>query len=80
VIVTLTLSLSLTLDSCSTDSETEEITNQEYYDNLKILDYSETKIFTNFVERIDMDKLNFIVTNYDKFEELLREEPKGKEV
>lgn len=80
MIVTLTLSLSLTLDSCSTDSETEEITNQEYYDNLKILDYSETKIFTNFVERIDMDKLNFIVTNYDKFEELLREEPKGKEV
>lgn len=49
-----------------------KLSNQEYYDNLKVLDYTETKTYPNFIEKIDVDKLNFIVSNYDKFKDILR--------
>ena len=49
-----------------------KLTNQEYYDNLKVLDYTETKTYSKFIEKVDVDKLNFIVSNYDKFKDILR--------
>ena len=46
-----------------------------HYENLKTLSYGRDK-FTECVETIDVDKLNFIINNKDIFEPLLKEERK----